>query len=266
MKYNYKAIIFIITLIIAIIIFNIYSKGFKETFQNQQKMNYPWSDDLIKRFIVYQNTVNQNVNQYDVEILQQQTTPQEVEILLNTGFWPWDEELKYLYLNAVSHNTMINIQPQFALKYAMRVYNQNAAKELLAWNTKEGQFLLFGANLGTTPPIELSKRINQNPNLVADVPNNLHNTLKCSTDNNGNSIMQKTTYESMNLFNGYPNSKIETIESKDIPNEMPGFNFVSSPCNPCVALTQPGDYSCPFTLNIKGDNNISSIWKKLWNV
>ena len=70
----------------------------------------------------------------------------------------------------------------------------------------------------------------------------------------------------MNLWNGYMNSTVTTVKPEDIPNEMPGFSFVKSPCNPCVALNSLGDFSCPFKLNVKGDDNISIPWKQLWNL
>jgi hypothetical protein len=265
MKYNYKNIIIIILLVISIILFNIYTKKV-EGFDSNMMYKYPWSQDLIKRFLIYQNTVNTNNNQFNLSVLQNQATPDEVERLLETGFWPWSDDLKYLYLDAVSRNTIVNIQPQFALNYAMKLYNQTAAKQLLAWNTKEGQFLLYGADLGVSPPIELSERVKQNPDLVANVPNNLHNSLKCTTDEHGNSVMKKTIYKSMNLRNGYPNTSVSIVKPEDIPNEMSGFSFVNGPCNPCLALNDTPDYSCPFKLNIKGNDNVSDVWKTLWNI
>ena len=47
---------------------------------------------------------------------------------------------------------------------------------------------------------------------------------------------------------------------------MKGFSFVKGPCDPCVALNNPADYSCPFRLNIKGDDSISNQWKQLWGL
>ena len=37
-------------------------------------------------------------------------------------------------------------------------------------------------------------------------------------------------------------------------------------CNPCVALNDPPDYSCPFNLDIMGVKpGVSSVWSKLWS-
>jgi hypothetical protein len=248
MKYSYTyTILIIILLVISIIIFNSYTK-IKNGFQNNNTNK--WCPDLIRRFNIFQNTVNDNVNQFDLDLLQKQASPQEVEHLLQTGYWPWPNDLKYEYLDRVWSNTIIKIDPQYALNYAMRIYNQTAARELLAWNTKEGQFLLYGGDLGVTD----------------GMPKNVHNTIKCSTDSNGNSIMEKKIYTGMNLWNGYMNTKVSEVKPEDIPKEMPGFTFVKNPCNPCVALNSPGDFSCPFKLNIEGDDSISRPWQSLWGL
>jgi hypothetical protein len=194
--------------------------------------------------------MNTGVNQFDLEQLQRQATPLEAEEYLKNGIWTWPDDLKNLYIEQVWTNPIIKIDPYYALNYAMRIYNQNAVRELLAWNTKEGHFLLYGGNLG-----------------VSDgMPKNINNTIKCSTDSINNSVMQKKIYTRMNLWNGYMNSTINEVNPEDIPKEMPGFSFVKTPCNPCVALNSPGDFSCPFRLNIKGDNTISEPWKQLWNL
>ena len=107
----------------------------------------------------------------------------------------------------------------------MKIYNKNAATELLAWNTKEGHLLLYGTK----------------------------NNIKCSPD----SIMQKQVFTGMNY-------KTKNVKPEDIPTEIPGFSFVKGSCNPCLALD--ADFSCPFKLNIEGDNSISEPWNKLWNL
>lgn len=246
MKYIYKILIFLI-IIITIILFNMYSKT-KNGFQNYNTIN--WSPDLIKRFNIYQTTVNKNANQFDLDQLQRQASPSEAEEYLKTGYWSWPDDLKNLYIEKVWANPIIKIDPQYALDYARKIYNQNAVRELLAWNTKEGQFLLYGGDLG-----------------VSDgMPKNMNNTIKCSTDSVDTSHMEKKIYTGMNLWNGYMNTTTTTVKPEDIPKEMPGFSFIKGPCNPCVALNSPGDFSCPFKLNVKGDDSISEPWKQLWNL
>ena len=60
MKYSFnKSILIFILLVISIIIYNNYSKSLIDGFENN---NYTkWSPELIKRFNVYQTTINNNV-------------------------------------------------------------------------------------------------------------------------------------------------------------------------------------------------------------
>jgi hypothetical protein len=250
MQYSYTFLI-ISLLVVSIILVNIYTKTV-DNFQNNltNNNNHTWSPDLIKRFNIYQTTMNKNKTYFNLDILQKQATTDEVEQLLETGFWPWPDYLKNDYIEKVWSSPIIKIDPQYALNYAMRLYNQTAARELLAWNTKEGQFLLYGGDLGVTD----------------GMPTDVRNTIKCSTDSNSNSIMEKKVFNGMNLWNGFMNTTTTTVKPEDIPKEMPGFTFVKNPCNPCVALNSPGDFSCPFKLNVRGDNSISNPWKSLWQL
>ena len=244
MKYSYS-ILLIVLLVVGIVIFNNFTKKV-DGFQTNQLC--PWSSDLIKRFNDYQETVK--YAKYDLDIVQKQATPEEVEQLLETGYWPWPNDLKQEYIDKSWANPIIKFSPQAALNQAMKIYNKNAARELIAWNNKEGHFLLYGADLGVTD----------------GMPNNVHNTLKCSTDSHGNSVLEKKVFTGLSYWNGYFDIKKTIVDPKDIPNEMKGFSFVKGPCDPCVALNYPADYSCPFRLNIKGDDSISNQWKQLWGL
>lgn len=145
-----KRIILIFILLILSLIY--YYFGFDkiqtyvvELFENYNQNIHPWSEDLRQRFLKYQNTMSRNDYTYNLEILQQQVTPDEVEEYLKTGYWNWDDTLKQLYLDKVQSSTLVNLVPEEGLKYAMRMYTPEAVKQLLAWNYKEGEFLLYGA-------------------------------------------------------------------------------------------------------------------------
>ena len=213
--------------------------------------SHAWSSDLIDRFMQYQSTVNRNVNQFDMKTIQEQATPEEGEHLLKTSYWPWDDETKYTYLTSLWTNTVVKINPNYALDYAMQLYNETAAKRLIGWNTKEGKFLLRGGDLGVSE----------------GMPDTVRNSIQCAWDKEGNEpYMEKTVYKGYNLWNGYKNVERTKVKNEDIPKEMKGFQFVKQPCNPCLALKNPPDYSCPFTLNVQGDNSMSSVWKEFWAV
>ena len=148
-------------------------------------------------------------------------------------------------MDAISHSPLIKIDSGEALNSAMKIYNENAIKQVLAYNTKEGKFLLYGIKTG---------------------PNDF-DTIKCSSDL-ANSVLQKNVFNSYNLWNGYKNTETTIIKNEDIPSEVSGFSFVNGPCNPCVAINEYSDYSCPFRININDGtaNKTSSIWSDLWQV
>lgn len=101
-----------------------------------------WPPDLVRRFLAFQKTVNQNVRQYNLDELQRQATAAEAETLLRTGMWPWTDEVRRLYLARVARHPIIRQSLPDALKEARQTYCQRAAVELLAWNTHEGKLLM----------------------------------------------------------------------------------------------------------------------------
>ena len=197
-----------------------------EVFTNLSNNNAEWPENLKTRFLTYQNFAGKNNYKYDLEVLQQQVTPGEVEKYLKTGYWNWDKTLKEIYLDKVNSSTLVNTNPYESLDYAMKIYTPKAIQQLLAWNYKEGEFLLYGA-----------KDINGN-------------IVKCSTDDEA-----FLTSDGKNKIN-----------NEEIPNIVRGFSFIDEPCNPCVAINNPNSSNCKFKLNVKGDNNSSKIWQKIWNL
>jgi len=175
-----------------------------------------WSQQTLTNFKTYSN-IRYPHTTFNMDILQQQASEQEADDLLKNGRWPWSGETKAKYINAISHNTMIQINPKQSLNDAMKIYNENAIKQLLYWNTKEGEFVLDGLTRG-------------------------EDTIKCSDGR-----LQKTVVNGYNYLNGYKNSVSTYLDDVDLPNEIPGFSFVNSACNPCIALDN--DYSCKFQKN-----------------
>lgn len=242
-------IIFIIS-IISFFLLTIYllqnKYNSKEGFENEKQTL--WSADLKERFIKYQRTVGENNYIYDLHVLQKQVSPQEAEEYLKKGYWEWPNYLKELFKEKVSRNNLIKVDPGIALNNALKVYNKNAAKELISWNAKEGNFLLYGINIAPDTNI------------------------KCGTDQkSGKTVLQRVIHKNSVDYK-------TVIEDADIPNEVPGFTFVKSVCNPCSALES--DYSCPFEIKIKKDKRISElgpnsdfkrtgiseIWKQMWSI
>lgn len=261
LKYNFIILILIIILLYLYfyLYFYLYSnniEGFNTT------RSETWSHDLTQRFIKYQLTVNKNENQYNLKVLQTQATPEEAEHLLKTGYWPWSNEIKYLYMEAVSRNPMIQIDIDAALDYAMKNYCENAAKQKLLWNTKEGEFLLYGAYPKKVKKGDFSWINTYNRNV--STLDGSYSLIKCDYIND-QPIMKKLTYHSNN---GYLAPSEVIIDNENIPNELPGFKFVTNSCNPCNVFKENPEYNCPFILNTEKehDNSISAIWKLIWNI
>jgi hypothetical protein len=276
MKYSYiKILLLIICVYIFYPIINKYLNkllGIKDSniVGSNLVESFVWSRDTIKKFDLYQNTVNLNANQFNTSVLQEQASEDEAKELMKNGFWPWTEDTKKQYVEAVWQNPIIKFEPSAALNYAMKLYNETAAKRLLSWNTKEGQFLLYGsANdsnkdiIGITTGDDLLAN-GQGQGITVNGQISKKNIFKCSDDSNP--VLQKTTVNGYNLSNGFKNTTTVDIDLEDIPNEVPGFSFVKSPCNPCSVLNDNPDYSCPFKLNVKGNDEISDVWKNLWSI
>ena len=279
MKYSYTIVIGkIVILIICIFIFYPFINKFLNKVLNINNgfvrsnlvEGFTWSKNTINQFNDYQDTVNLNNNQFNMSVLQEQASEDEAKELLKTGYWPWSDDTKKQYIEGIWQNPIIKFQPEAALDYAMKLYNETAAKRLLSWNTKEGKFLLYGGtNNGADNIIGIA---------TDGAPNGLgygitnagktsnNNIIKCSGDPDKDPILQKTTVTGYNLFNGFKVVTTVDIAPENIPNEMPGFSFVNSPCNPCSALNNTPDYNCPFKLNVNGDNETSDVWKGLWSM
>lgn len=226
-------LIFIIFLFLCIVLYYLLLK------KNTILEPFEWSQNTIDNFLSFQSTVNP-LSHFNIQILQEQASEQEVSYLLQNGNWPWSKFVEDLYLDAISKNKILHLSPEFSMEKAKKIYNENAIKQMLSWNTKEGQFILSG-----------SKSKN-------------NEIIKCFSYLNGTSIIKKIQVDGYNWWNGYKNEKITDIKNDEIPIEMPGFSFVKESCNPCLALDN--DYSCPFKINLKGNESVSEIWKNLWNL
>jgi len=224
-------------MILIIISISIYLSDTKEGFDNS------WSPELIKEFLNYQDLHNPNYI-YDVNIIQQQVTPQEVKQYFKTGSWTWAPQIEEIYLHMIKRNNGISFNPPSAIERAKRIYNEKAITELLAWNTKEGQFIINGAIIG------------HNDNL----PENINNLLQCNKDGNMVKVMKEPTP----MQPQYMIENKTNVNPEDIPSLLPGFKFLEEPCNPC--FKDVPNYNCKFSLDIGDQGIISPIWAYLWNI
>jgi len=209
-----------------------------------------WSPQLKADFVKFENTYNPNF-QFDLNIIQKQASPEEVEYLIKNNKWPWSDSVKSMYKDAIMRNSVISMDPGVALDVAQTIYNEKAVKEMLSWNSKEGAFLLSGVTVGHTEGL----------------PDNVNNIVRCGTgDSSGVPVMEKIVNVGYDGINGSMIQNISVVPDADIPGLVPGFKFLKGACNPCLALNEPPDYSCPFSLNVGDGGGVSTIWQNLWGL
>ena len=248
MLWNKIAIIFILVFCILFYRLLVHRPWLSESFATKINNNHSemvWSDDLLKRFREYQNTTFNNSYQFNMEMLQQQASPQDAEYLVKNNRWFWSDETQQLYLDAVSKSTMIRILPEESLNRVMKIYNENAMRQLLSWNTKEGDFLLSGVTVESNKKDD--EQDDQDFTLLLNGEKN-EDVIRC--DGERGMIWKNNN---------------KKINNADLPALIPGFQFGDKGvCNPCVALQDEPDYSCPFSLNLDGNDSVSSVWKTFW--
>jgi hypothetical protein len=219
-----------------------------------------WSTQTIQNFLNYEQTKNPNLI-FDVDVIQQQATEAEVKTLLETGKWPWDDETKKFYMDAVKSNTMLKTSPSGAMEQARTIYNQTIIKEMLSWSAAEGQFLLRGAYSAATNANENDGSGTYGIDSGLITKNN--NLIRCGIDSNNNVVLQQTENMGNDGITGAHKKKTTTIDYNKLPSLLPGFRFINSPCDPCAGVNSPPKYTCPFSLTSKDP---SPIWRSLWGL
>jgi hypothetical protein len=204
-----------------------------------------WPKRLIEDYLKWQAIRNPDYV-FDMNIVQKQATVEEVNELFATGYWPWSVEVEELYKKEIGSSFIINADEGSSLQKAKTIYNENAIKELLSYNTKEGSFLLSGVVTGNTK----------------GMPANINNVIRCGSK----ASMEQVVYKGYDGIDGHLVEEVTPVVNSDLPNKINGFSFLPSrgACNPCVALN--GDYSCPFKINVGNGNSTSPIWSMLWKL
>ena len=62
-----------------------------------------WSPELIQEFLKFQAIQNPDVI-FDMDLVQQQATEEEVQQLLENGVWPWSDRCKKIYEDVISRS------------------------------------------------------------------------------------------------------------------------------------------------------------------
>lgn len=228
-----------------------------------------FTQDSKSDFISIQSTINRQ-KVFDMGVIGTQASQEELDYFNKHGMWPWSQKVIDLYKEAVRRNPYIRTMPQQAVNYARTVYNEAAILRILSYQTKEGQFLLNGV-LVKDP----------SGNKMEDLPsgfgefgyssglldNRSDDIIKCNLKDDSNPTLERITYTGKGGIYNEQNEKVTQVDYNDLESLIPGFKFLSSPCNPCKAMSATPDYSCPFSLKVKNKSPfISDVWQYLWNI
>jgi len=220
-------------------------------------------------FLLIQNSINPK-KIFDMNLIQQQASQEEINYFNENGIWPWSKKTQSLYKEAINKNPYVRTYYKDAINYVRRIYNESAILRVLSYQTKEGEFLLNGIQIK-----------NPNGNKFEDLPNGygafaynsglLENrsddTIKCNMKNSNGSTLERIKYTGRGGIFGEQTSSTTDIDYNNLEEIIPGFKFVNGPCNPCGAINENPDYSCPFSIKLKNEPTvISNVWKKLWGL
>jgi len=113
------------------ILFSFFSSLFKSNLEKTKiKEGFEWSQYEKDQFILAQHINNPKII-YDLEQLQKYASQEEVDIFLQTGFWPWSEEVQNLYMDALEKNPYVRTYKTDGLNRARKIYNQYAILYIL---------------------------------------------------------------------------------------------------------------------------------------
>jgi hypothetical protein len=247
---------------------------YRVTIISSVQEGFSWTQKSIDEFISLQQSINPNAI-FDVDRIQEQASQEEVDYFIKNGMWPWSKEVIELYKNAVSNNNYIRTNLGDSVLEARKMYNENIILEILSWQEKEGQFLLTG--------VTVSYKKNEgkdrdglgtyayNSELVTDETNPKASVIKCDSDfeinadTNQNIVLKQYQYIGNEPIFGEIQEKITDVDYNNLEKLIPGFKFLKDPCNPCLALNDPANYSCPFKLDITDtEKGVTPVWSYLW--
>jgi hypothetical protein len=85
--------------------------------------------------------------------------------------------------------------------------------------------------------------------------------------NNNGAVLERIRYTGKGATYGEQTATVTHVDYNLLEDIIPGFKFLNKPCNPCVAMNEVPDYSCPFKLSLKNQSAfVSDVWQYLWNV
>jgi hypothetical protein len=239
---------------------------FRFSYLLRSNEGFTWNKKSEQDFLLIQSTINPSVV-FDTKMIQEsQASQEEVDYFNQYGMWPWSQTVITIYEDAIKNNPYIRTYSKDSINETRKIYNQEAILRILSMQTKEGQFLINGVlvkdasgNSLETLPSGFGD-FGYKSGLIGNMKDDI---IKCKSDNSG---LEKIIYTGKGLLEEQTKT-VTDVDYNDLENLIPGFTFINSPCNPCGALKQRADYSCPFKLNVKNKPPfISEVWQYLWQI
>jgi hypothetical protein len=236
------------------------------------KEGFVWNQKSTLDFLKIQNSINRQ-KIFDVNMIQEnQASQEELDYFNKNGKWPWSQTTIKLYENAVKKNPFIRTLPEDSVNYTRTIYNEAAILRIISYQTKEGQFLLDGVLVGNPS----GNKYEDLPNGFGDfalskdsglLENRSDDVIKCNMKNSNDSTLERITYTGKGGIFGEQTTKISPVDYTNLEKIIPGFSFLNGPCNPCGAVNENPDYSCPFSLNVDNKPSVvSGVWQNLWGI
>jgi hypothetical protein len=239
-----------------------------------RKEGFTWNKKSEQDFLLIQSTINPKIV-FDTKMIKEsQASQEEVNYFNQYGMWPWSQTVITMYEDAIKNNPYIRTYSNDSINQARKIYNQAAILRIMSMQTKEGQFLMNGVLVqdisGNATGKIVGNKYETLPSGFGDfgyksglIGSMNDDIIKCKSDNTG---LEKISYTGKGLL-GQQTKKVTDVDYNELENLIPGFTFINGPCNPCGALKQTADYSCPFTLKVKNKPPfISEVWQYLWQI
>lgn len=231
--------------------------------------SFTWNKDATNDFLLIENSINRH-KIFDVNMIQNQASQEELDYFNKNGMWPWSQKTIELYTEALNSNPFIRTYAPDAINYARSIYNEAAILRMLSYQTKEGKFLLSGVLV----PNPGGNKMETLPSGYGDfayksglVDDRTSDIIKCNMSKANGATLDRTTYTGKGGIFGEQTTKVTPVDYNDLEKIIPGFKFVNGPCNPCGAMNEIPDYSCPFKLSVQNKPSfISTVWQYLWNI
>lgn len=105
-------------------------------FSRTLREGFEWSRESLEKFIGIQKNINPRIR-FDLNRVQAQASEEEVRAFFRHGIWPWSQDLKRKYILEALGNTIVNQDPNFAMQKARTIYNEEAMREVFAWEDSQ---------------------------------------------------------------------------------------------------------------------------------